>query len=241
MFHFPQSHIQIILQVHSECFFFCFVFPPHHRIQYCSQLLFQGVLCPGPAQVPELWVSCVSSSTTNLNPSLNHWCLMMRKRRRKMMSQSWSCCHWGVRAGCESLQCWVSPLHREGNKSEYTVKYFIKDKQELWNCLLLNINTKSVWEKLWTSPLGLVGFLTELSCPLTSWSLLSSSLLFSRVSSSLDFPMLLLAAVHEKTTEVVTVLGSTFNATTCPLVSRFSWCFCQLRKNNSLAVHYTQF
>lgn len=143
MFHFPQSHIQIIL-VHSECFFLLSFFSPHHRIQYCNQLLFQGVLCPGPAQVPELWVSCASSSTTNLNPSLNHWCLRMRKRRRKMMSQSWSCCHWGVRAGSESLQCWVSPLHREqqGNQSEYTVMYFIKDKQQLGNCLLPNIKHK---------------------------------------------------------------------------------------------------
>lgn len=51
-------------------------------------------------------------------------------------------------------------------------------------------------------PLGFVGFLTELSCPLTSCSLLSSSLLFSRVSSSLVMPMLLFfAAAHEKTTK----------------------------------------
>lgn len=39
-----------------------------------------------------------------------------------------------------------------------------------------------------SSPLGFVGFLTELSCPLTSCSRLSSSRLFSRVSSSLDLP-----------------------------------------------------
>lgn len=48
------------------------------------------------------------------------------------------------------------------------------------------------------SPLGLVGFLTELSCPLTSCSLLSSSLLFSSVSSSLDLPMLFCFAGDDK-------------------------------------------
>lgn len=53
-----------------------------------------------------------------------------------------------------------------------------------------------------SSPLGFVGFLTELSCPLTSCSLLSSSLLFSRVSSSLDLPILpFFPAVHEKMTK----------------------------------------
>lgn len=66
------------------------------------------------------------------------------------------------------------------------------------------------------SPLGFVGFLTELSCPLTSCSLLSSSLLFSRVSSSLDLPTLpFFPAVHEKMTKDVTDLESTWWCSAC--------------------------
>lgn len=81
------------------------------------------------------------------------------------------------------------------------VKYFMKDKQELRNSLHLNNIEGACGAKLGcvSKPLGFVGFLTELSCPLTSCSLLSSSLLFSRVSSSLVMPMLLFfAAAHEK-------------------------------------------
>lgn len=182
-----------------------------------AHFCFQGVLCPGPAQVPELLVLSLLASAKDLNQSLNHWCLRTRKKRRRMMSQSWNCCHWGVSAGCSSLQRWASPLWREQmvlwrrEKRTKLLTYLMKEKQEIENQ-----DIKKVPVVHMNSPLGFAGFLTELSCPLTSCSLLSSSLLFSRVSSSLDLPTLpFFPAVHEKMTKDVTDLESTWRCIAC--------------------------
>lgn len=93
----------------------------------------------------------------------------------------------------------------ETGEKDKLLTYLMKEKQEIENQ-----DIKKVPVVHMNSPLGFAGFLTELSCPLTSCSLLSSSLLFSRVSSSLDLPTLpFFPAVHEKMTKDVTDLEST--------------------------------
>lgn len=99
----------------------------------------------------------------------------------------------------------------ETGEKDKLLTYLMKEKQEIENQ-----DIKKVPVVHMNSPLGFAGFLTELSCPLTSCSLLSSSLLFSRVSSSLDLPTLpFFPAVHEKMTKDVTDLESTWRCSAC--------------------------